>query len=157
MKYEICSTNGLNPKCKRYYYNSNNSSVFQPKSNNLIVSNTTSVNGYFPIKNNINYLYTFINNKLYTVYSTDNSNSYYSSTINQNFMQISTNIDDRNWLNSINNISLHYYNLLNFVCFSEADFINTFNYDSQYIYFVFNENQQNYETQGDVIRNRVGL
>jgi hypothetical protein len=81
--------------------------LFSIKSNHeekvIKITNTTSVNGYFPIKNNINYLYTFVNNKLYTVYSTDNSNSYYSSTINQNFIQISTNIDDRNWLNSINN------------------------------------------------------
>jgi hypothetical protein len=58
------------------------------------------MNGFFPAKNNINYLYNYIKNKLYTVYSSDSLNAYYSSTINQNYFQISTNIDDRNWLNS---------------------------------------------------------
>jgi hypothetical protein len=38
----------------------------------------------------------------------------------------------------------------------EADFVNTFNYDNQYIYFIFNENQL-YETSSDTIKSRVCL
>ncbi len=63
--------------------------------------NEFTVSAYFPMKAIDNkFIYNYVNRKLYSAYSFEQSNPFYSSTINQDINLIVTNTDDNNWLNS---------------------------------------------------------